>query len=101
MKPVPCIVIARVTDTRMWSPTVELFLPFDIVNYGNISCWDGCHSEASLDYYRKTKPPRTRIEREAAAARVQRYRELARATCGEEIVERVRLPRGWRDHAWK
>jgi hypothetical protein len=113
----PCPVIARIVPARdrERSPDAEaghvpqrdviLFLPHDPANPGNLLSWStlDSHGEASLGYYRDTKPPRTLGEREAAAAVVRRYRAWMASIPAEdqqEIVERPRLPYGWREHAW-
>lgn len=35
---------------------VELFFPEMSANRYNIVCWDGSHGEASMEYYRSTRP---------------------------------------------
>jgi hypothetical protein len=104
----PCIVVvARVAPRDPDAPRgarrrVELFLPYDQVNRGNIAIWDGCHGEASLGY-RETKAPRKPEHVAEAAEMVQRYRNFMASIPAEdrqEIVERQRLPNNWRDNAW-
>lgn len=106
MKQAPCLVIARIAPRERGDRTVraELFLPHDQVNPGRIAVWDGCHSEASLDYYWSTKAPRKPAEREAAALVVQQYRNFMASIPAEDrqpIEERTRVPHNWRAHAWR
>lgn len=97
-----CPVIPRIVTAsalRYGWPTpvfVELFLPEDPVNAGNIACWDGCHNEASLDYYRASSPPRTEQERTAADRAVSAYRSWMAsipADAQQTIVRVERRPR--------
>ena len=38
-------------DARTDDGYIELFFPEYSVNEGRIAVWDGCHGEASLDYF--------------------------------------------------
>ena len=105
--PPPCPVIARVcpwADGRPYSAyldhehqiRIDLFLPLDPANPGRIVIWDGCHSEAHVDYYRRTKPPRTPEQKAAAQKAIKRYRAFMAGIPAEyrqTVIERQRLPR--------
>lgn len=77
-----CPVIPRMAPRREWADRrapgiadVELFLPADPANAGMIGVYVyvGQHTEASIDYYRNSKPPRTDAEREACRRAVASY----------------------------
>lgn len=70
---IPCPVIPRMVRVARGDFEALLFLPADPVNAGNVACWDGCHNEASIEFYRGSRPARTRAEHDACAAAVRRY----------------------------
>ena len=76
----PIILVPRVYPAKPdGHPECVLFLPHAAANPGRIVCYAhvGQHSEASTDYYSDTRPP-----------------------ADAPIIERQRLPAGWRSIAW-
>lgn len=114
-KPAPCIVIPRVCPYGNGEPysaaldhenrvRIDLFLPHDPANRGNLAVWDGAHNEAHISYYWRTKAPRTPAQRAAARRAIARYRAFMRSIPASErqpVVERQRLPHDWRERAWQ
>lgn len=114
-QPEPCIVIPRVISYRnagayaAWldhetRTAIDLFLPHDPANRGNVVIWDGGHNEAHLTYYWRTKVPRTPAQVKAAAKAVARYRAFMESipeSDRQPVVERKRLPHDWRERAWR
>jgi len=90
----PVIVIPRVCPVKPdGHPEALLFLPTaPPANPGRILCYAhvGQHSEASIDYYRDTRPPRTDAERAACDALVAEYRSIP--PIDAPIVVRQRMP---------
>ena len=84
-------------------PVVELFLPYERVNYGRIVVWtqEGGHNEADIGYYHETIPPHGHMEE--AERLLERYKHLHRQVGGRmsEIQLVHKLPRNWQDIAWE
>lgn len=98
----PCI--ARlVPESRKREPRatdVQLFFPHDPVNRDRINCWSivGKHSEASLDYFRSTVPPRDESDRRVIESAVAEYNRL-NPDFPFTLVQK--LPKGWEAKAWR
>lgn len=79
-----------------------LFLPYDEVNHGAISCWtpaDG-HNEASFGYYQETRAPwACAAEADRLVTRYMRLCSMNGANA--QIVRRQKLPNNWRTIAWR
>lgn len=78
---------------------LELFLPYEPAQYGNIVCWslgEG-RNEAAWGYYQDGTPPYSRLAE--AAALIKRYADLLGP--GFKVEERKRLPHDWRARAWR
>lgn len=98
-----CPVIVRLAPVRQEAPRgrdLVLFLPHDPANRGNIASWDflSGHGEASLDFYRLTRPPWA-FSAEVQAL-VEDYSYLL-ASHGQTLRQLHRLPRDWTRYAWK
>lgn len=82
---------------------VELFLPYELVNYGRIMTWHSSegHNEADWGYYAATRKP----WREAADAErlIEEYKAFLQSIPGGpyEVRIRQRLPNDWRERAWR
>lgn len=104
----PTIVIARSPSTRRdrcpepeRHRSVELFLPYAPVQYGNIMGWypgEG-HNEAHVTYYNETIPPYASMHE--AEQMIEQYRALLQSL-GEpfDLQVRQKLPFDWRRVAW-
>ena len=111
-----CIVVPRVTAWGCSRPyaayldhdhriRIDLFLPYDAANYGNLVVWDGGHNEASIEYYRnRTRYPSTPEQKAAAKQAVARYQSFMDSIPKEfrqTLVVREKLPWNWRRVAWE
>lgn len=96
-------VIYRIEGNKRTGRNAVAFFPHANVNFGRIECYAhiGQHSEASLAYYTGTKKPKA-----ADAALVDELRReiVSIYQSGHDavtLVECLKLPRDWREHAWK
>ena len=105
----PTIVLARSPSTRKdrccepgKHERVELFLPYDEVQYGNIGVWHPVHGhfEAQINYYWETIPPYAFAEE--AERMIEQYRALLAALQEPyDLQVRKKMPHDWRKVAWR
>lgn len=75
-------------------------LPYGLTSRGTLQCYAhvGQHGEASLDWYHTTK----RATPEEYADLLTELRSIYEAEPDAvRLVVKQRLPRNWREHAWK
>ena len=73
------------------------FFPGESANYGMIECFDGCHDEASIEYYHTTK----KVSKEEADSFIGRYASNLGRYCPEfEFYRMERLTYALQKKAW-